>query len=1057
MRFPVRAGNFLTLAEADSHYKYDCRWTGAQGPLRKPYFVEVADPRGVGLCLGADDHQAEVEFFYSTSRQERTCLPLKAIRRAYLPRQTRVYYRLGDKRWRMGRVRDYLLEDDGAVTYEVRCPNRDDRDVPESCLRVRCSTYDGDPAEVLALGAAETQRWFDARWPARESLIGLEEASQGLTGLVSASVEIVGHQADAVRRILHDPLQRYLLADEVGLGKTIEAGAVLRQTLIDDRKATALVLAPDALVGQWACELEERFGLSGNREPRLALHRHADLDSGLQQASLVVVDEAHRLIDGAAPREGLMRLARGAKKLLLLSATPVIGHEAALLGLLSLLDPERWASEPIARFRAHVEQAQEYGRLLLGLRPDASAFVLKQRVAAARSTFADDRLVKAFADEFEATSDLEMKRRIAGRLREHVADTYRIHHRIIRARRSDLEGWEFQPRGPATLREEEDDDRRLAEASVALEDWRAQARLYAQTAPEAARAIQERYADLLLAVAAGTPVQSHAPGLFTGEAELLAAIDDAQGADAGERRAAFIAAIAERHLRFLRGPGLAAPKLVVFSSYPDLLPQIASELEASVGLAVFEGGTDPSAVRAFRAASAPAVLILGPAGEEGLNLHFADAILHADLPVDISRVEQRIGRLDRFGRTKGPIRHIIISPAADDDTPWSAWLCLLRDAFKIFNRPVSDIQFALHSIEGEVLAGLLDGPSAAISLTSALEARIEVERTRLDEQYALDQLALSRESARDLVEAIEAAEADEGDLENRVDAVLAKTLQFKRSDLGGGMFDLQWDRETQLPERPWADRFFGALQYPLTWRRRVSIAHPEARLVRPGSALIDALQRLLDWDDRGSAFATWRFDLGGGGPGEERLAFRLCWIVGPGAIDASRLRDGESADALRRFAQSLSPRWTFTQHVGPDLELITDAAWLSVLERPFAPEASDRGGRDFNLGSRPDWLRSVIDRLSFAKLCAAVRDDARARLIASPEYQTRVEAGRLATVRALERRTARRAVQASAHPSAALEREALLDEMVAAAVERPEARLDCVGAIIVASHVPGRL
>lgn len=1022
--------------------------------MRTPYFVEVADSRGVGLCLGADDHQAEVEFFYSTSRQERVRFPVKAIRRAYLPRQTRVYYRLDSDRWRMGRVRDYLLEDDGAVIYEVRSPNHEDSDLPEASLRVRCNACDIEPAEVLALGAAETQRWFDARWPARESLIALEEAAQGLTGLVSASVEIVGHQADAVRRILHDPLQRYLLADEVGLGKTIEAGAVLRQTLIDDRKATGLVLAPDALVGQWASELEEKFGLSVSGEPRLALRRHADLDSGLEQASLVIVDEAHRLIDGAMPHEGLARLARGAEKLLLLSATPVIGHEAALLGLLSLLDPERWAGEPIARFRAHVEQAQEYGRLLLGLRPDANAFVLKQRVAAARSTFADDSFVKAFADEFDAIADLETKRRIAGRLRDHVADTYRIHHRIIRARRSDLEGWEFQPRGPATLREEEDDDRGLAEASIALEDWRAQARLHAHAAPEAARAIQERYAKLLLAVAAGIPVQSHVPGFFPGEAELLAAIDVAQGANAGERRAAFIASIAERHLRFLRGPSLAAPKLVVFSSYPDLLPQIAREFEASAGLAVFDGGADPSAVRAFGAVGAPAVLILGPAGEEGLNLHFADAILHADLPVDISRIEQRIGRLDRFGRTKGPIRHIIISPAADDDTPWSAWLCLLRDAFNIFDRPVSDIQFALQSIEGEVLARLLDGTNAAIGLTSELEARIEIERTRLDEQYALDQLAFSRQSARDLVEAVEAAEADEADLESRADAVLTKTLQFRRSDLGGHIFNLQWSRDTQLPARPWGDKFAGALQTPLTWRRRVSIAHPEARLVRPGSALIDALQSLLDWDDRGSAFATWRFEPGGGSLGEERLAFRLCWAIGPGAIDLSRLQDGESADALRRFAQYLSPRWTFTQHAAPDLEPITDPAWLSILERPFAPKASDRGGRDFNLGSRPDWLRSVVDRQSFAKLCAAVRDHAHARLTASSEYKARVEAGRLATMRALERRAARRAVQASARPSAALEREALLDEMVAAAVEGPEARLDCVGAIIVAGHVP---
>lgn len=122
-----------------------------------------------------------------------------------------------------------------------------------------------EPGEALALGASETQRWFDARWPARETLIALRAAAQGLTGLSSASVETVGRQLGAVRRVLHDQLQRYLLADEVGLGKTIEACAVLRQTLIDDASATAVILTPSALTGQWERELFNRFDLMPGR------------------------------------------------------------------------------------------------------------------------------------------------------------------------------------------------------------------------------------------------------------------------------------------------------------------------------------------------------------------------------------------------------------------------------------------------------------------------------------------------------------------------------------------------------------------------------------------------------------------------------------------------------------------------------------------------------------------------------------------------------------------------------------------------------------------------
>ena len=83
----------------------------------------------------------------------------------------------------------------------------------------------------------------------------MQAATQGLAGLVSAAVEFVPHQAATVRRVLQDPLPRYLLADEVGLGKTIEAGAILRQWFLDTPGLCALVLAPQSVVPQWRSEL----------------------------------------------------------------------------------------------------------------------------------------------------------------------------------------------------------------------------------------------------------------------------------------------------------------------------------------------------------------------------------------------------------------------------------------------------------------------------------------------------------------------------------------------------------------------------------------------------------------------------------------------------------------------------------------------------------------------------------------------------------------------------------------------------------------------------------
>ncbi len=1030
--------SFQRASQANSQTLAPQRFVGISG-----------DPRGIGLFIDADGDVAEVEFFHAASRAERSFISLARLERAYLAPQTRVYFRTTDERWRMGRVRDFMLQDDGSVVYEVKLPNRKDIDIPEALLRVRCYASEGDPADVLAMGASETQRWFDARWIARKSLIDLRVSTQGLTGLTSASVELVGHQMDAVRRVLHDPLQRYLLADEVGLGKTIEAGAIVRQTLLDARESTALILAPASLTAQWIDELRLRFGLECGPSARTRVMPLEALEDPLSASTILVVDEAHRVEPGSADYENLRALARSCPKLLLLSATPVIGNEAALLSLLRLLDPARWDDEQEETFQRHVALSQEYGRLLLGLRPDASAFVLKQRVAAATAAFPEDPIVAGFAARFSASEDPADRTQACASLRQHIAETYRIHHRIIRSRRADLEGWEFQPRGPASVRIEEDDSTDLARAYAALEDWRSEAVVRSKESQPVATSLQRRFLTLLNAISVGQELEE-ATSIFEGEADLLTAINAELGPAARQRRAKFAADVSLRHLRFLAPAKGNAAKLVVFTSDPALAVEVSTALNA-VGANAFAGA---AACRPFEEADQSAVLVLGPEGEEGLNLHFADAIVHADLPASVARLEQRIGRLDRFGRHKGPIKHIAICPASEEDSPWSSWLDLLRDGFTIFDRPISDIQFALDKIETEVTRRRILGAADLSAFTGELTEQIAEQRKRLDEQYALDQLAMSRDSARDLVETTEEAEADEIALENQLTPLLSQTLQLSIRRQGPGICTLGWTPSTLMPERPWRAEFAPTLKRPITWKRRISVNHPGVALVRPGSHLTDALERLLAWDDRGTAFSTWRFRPGAGAPGEERLAFRLCWVIGPGRPPAKLLK-GEDPEGLRRQAEVFLPPSTFVQHLAPDLTPVTDGAWLETLTSKYLPEAASDGSRDFNLGSRPEWLAEIIGRSEFVELCANVKRHSLLSLQDDAAHQAHLKDAAVKLAVELQRRTARRALRIQFEPQDALEREAQLDGFVSQLVAEPEARLDSIGVIVTAGWIPG--
>ena len=1025
--------------------------------LRKDWFVEVDDVRRIGKLVGGGGAKVDVEFFHSVSRREVEIVNSSAINRTFLSRETRVYFKAGDdNRWRMGRIRDYFREDNGSITYEVKCPNGDVRDVAEQNLYARCFAVLGDPAEVLAIGAGETQRWHDARWGAVEELVSLRSAANGLTGLLSGSVELVPHQADAVRRVVCDPLQRYLLADEVGLGKTIEAGAVIRQVLLDQPGRRTLVAVTEPLLKQWERELHQKFGLTPG--PELTIVSHEDLAIHKGPVDLLVVDEAHRITPTSSSYAALTRLSGNSLRVLLLSATPMIGNEEAFLSLLKWLDPDRWQTETLDRFRRHVEQSQEYGRLLLGLRPDASAFLLRQRAIGAKQTFADDGTVQVLADGLlNNLDDADLRRRHCDYLREHIADTYRIHHRIVRSRRSDLEGWEFQPRGPSIVREEADDDAAFETVTDLLENWRSKALVTLEANPGLEDALANRFVVLVETAGKGVAALSELPAfdqLFAGESKLIEDLRSFSTPEAAEARAELVALIATRQLKFTRQT-IEAPKLVIFATDLASGDAIAAALRRQLGVdAVISLTDDPNndAFSRFEQSTRVVAAVLDRRGEEGLNLHFADVVVHSDLPLSISRIEQRIGRLDRFGRTKGRIKHVVVIPDGDEQSPWSVWLELLKSGIEIFDRPVSDLQLVIERVEKSVRQHLLrNGVTGIDEYISSLKDLMASERQRLDEQYALDQLAMSREPAKALVATMEKAEEDESALADRIENLLGKLLNFQMSR-GKDQLKLVWANNTLLPERPWRPIFDAALKRPLTWKRRVALARPDVSLLRPGAPLVDALEQLLEWDDRGSAFATWRFERGRGGVGNEGLYFRLCWVVSPGSFGNGDVLKMEDVAGLRRRAESFLTPWTLVQYVSADLLEVRDTDVLTSLKRPFQPLEND-DHRDFNLGSRPGWLDTVISSSEFSDLCMRIRDFGRKSLDDSEEFSSRCRAGLLDVHKDNERRH-RRLETRAARGDRLADRERELDQAVLRAVQAPIVRLDSLGAFVLAGHMP---
>src|SRR5512138_1102116 len=298
----------------------------------------------------------------------------------------------------------------------------------------------GGPLERLASGDAGPVSAFALR----TRVVRLEalRRADSLGALLSSRVHVLPHQVGAAGRILSDRMPRFVLADEVGLGKTVEAGLVfagMRQLGIAER---VLVVVPEHLAFQWLAELfhkfnalftlltPERVASLGGAEAALARSPHAIVsfealrdDPELAGAAaelpldLVVVDEAHHLADDAL-HAAVAPICRASFGVLLLTATPVRLDPREYFRLLSLVEPVPSTSldEFVARLEKHEAYAEVARRLLAGA--DVAAAI------------AELRRLSPGDDLFSAP---EPPDRLA--LLAHLADRYSLSARLVRNRR----------------------------------------------------------------------------------------------------------------------------------------------------------------------------------------------------------------------------------------------------------------------------------------------------------------------------------------------------------------------------------------------------------------------------------------------------------------------------------------------------------------------------------------------------------------------------------------------------------------------------------------------
>lgn len=697
-------------------------------------------------------------------------------------------------------------EPTGYITVFFRAHG--ERQVPVDSLRPATDRFD----QIVQSMAPATSEKLEKLWLAVEAEeLPLMESAATLT---SAKVDLLPHQVVLVHRVANARPKRFLVADEVGLGKTIEAALILRELASRGELTRAIMIVPAGLVENWRRELNdvfnldfEVFGSEGDVTDRKSnafakhnrlivsvdtLKRPARVKKLLSAPpwDLVVFDEAHHLSvyrnGSKVKKTENFKLAEAIRNhcrdLLLLSATPHQGDHFRFWMLIRLLSPELFESDQdmvrnrhrlnavvIRRTKAdacaqdgsplfvrrmvHTEgfelsekEKGFYGALLDYLRDGynlaaqqgnkgrALGFVMTvfQKIAASsfaaiRSTLQRRLLMLTIQEGIERDELLD----VDGRNRVFEEARQIIHEILVLP---------FDSVGNAQA------DQILADSKFQLLKKRSEALSFATAAEsysdsEYEAVASEESAAMLVAIALPEERQrildllSQFPnGIESKTAMLVHALQQIWQQNSDE-------------------------KVVIFVTYLGTVEAIKKQLDYAfpgAGVDVLKGGdhgAKTAAQRRFRRKDGPKVLICTAAGREGINLQFARILFNYDLPWNPMDLEQRIGRIHRYGQESTAQVYNLV---AIDTIEGQIFLLLeekLRDIARALGKVDEQGQIA-EDLRTQVLGQL----SSALSYDRLYQDAISdptLKRTRQELEVAMSNANLARQVVFELFQELD--------------------------------------------------------------------------------------------------------------------------------------------------------------------------------------------------------------------------------------------------------------------------------------------------------------
>ncbi len=625
--------------------------------------------------------------------------------------------------------------EDEPYWYWIKLPDGKCIKECETDLKFDYSQMNYAPDKQLRAYEFQHPTWFLNHLKVSKNLHLVNNATYGFDVLAGCRAYLLPHQISTVARCFETTPIRYMLADEVGLGKTVEACSILSILTSENKGLRTLIIVPGALAGQWKNELHYKYGLDAElacAKAQICLIPMEDICTCVPIISgswdLVIVDETHRLLASDAQYDIIQELSRRTEHILLLSATPIQDRNEEYRRLLALLSPEQYGDMSAERFKWMVnkqKRIQKSANLILGYLENYDEY---------KEIIIDD--LKGISEIIEDSAFENMVRNIdfgaddggldkVKQALAYVCENYRVERRVIRNRRQLIS----ERMARRTLCEVGYDPLSLNENYNEIGVIQNTLAYLSENTEDDEEYVNETAIPLLCALFSS-------PWAFTAALEELK-IEDAillNSASAWRQQAenehSLVNAALDEDPDLIKGRLMTAMnyidqetdilddeecKIVVFTAHNATLTEFLKLFNTrytDMGIHAVPFGIHmdreelEDSVYAFQNDPACRVIVCDETGGEGRNFQNAAQIIHLDLPWSANALEQRIGRLDRLGRDPDTdvMSVVLYAHNSVEEQLFHIW----KDGMKLFEQSLSGLEIITGELNELITEALLD-------------------------------------------------------------------------------------------------------------------------------------------------------------------------------------------------------------------------------------------------------------------------------------------------------------------------------------------------------------